>query len=177
MFRTLQPPEKENATMGDPKYGKYIVTEFYDKFELPAERAWEKAIMGRGELDGKRRFMEHMVWMDSNVIPNAFYAEAVWFWPQATRPRIVQPEDAKNAPGIPPHTHPFPELLSYYGTDMDHPNELYCEVEFWIEDEKYVFDKSFVVYIPENVVHCPLKMHHMKQPIFHFTMGPGLNYE
>ena len=162
--------------MGDQKYGKYIVTEFYDKFELPPERAWEKAIMGRGLLNGKRRMMEHMVWMDANVIPGAFYAEAVWFWPQAI-PKVIKPEEEKKHAGIPPHAHPFPELLSFYGTDMEHPDELYCEVEFWIENEKYVFDKSFVVYVPENVVHCPLKMHNMTIPIFHFTMGPGQSYE
>ncbi len=165
--------------MGDKKYGKYIVTEFYDKFKLPEERAWEKAIMGRGPLeDGKRRMMEHMVWMDSNVIPKAFYAEAVWFWPPSMTGRIIEPpkpgEEDKH--GIPPHAHTFPELLSYYGTDMNNPQDLGCEVELWIEDEKYVFDKSFVVYIPENVVHCPLKMHNMTMPLFHFTMGPGENY-
>ncbi len=165
----------ENKKMPEGKYGKYIVTEFYDKFELPPERAWEKAIMGRGMLNGQRRRMEHMVWMDTNVIPGAFYAEAVWFWP-LPRPQVVRPEEGQNSAGIPPHVHPFPELLSYYGTDMEHPNELYCEVEFWLEDEKYVFDKSFVVYIPEGVKHCPLKMSNMKKPIFHFTMGPGLEY-
>jgi len=163
--------------MSEGKYGKYIVTEFYDKFELPAERAWEKAIMGRGMLDGKRRRMEHMVWMDSNVVPGAFYAEAVWYWPPSmTKHELITPEQAKNAPGIPPHVHPFPELLSYYGTDMKHPDKLYCEVEFWIEDEQYIFDKSFVVYIPEGVRHCPLHMRNLTQPIFHFTMGPGQNY-
>lgn len=165
----------EGKKMPEGKYGKYIVTEFYDKFELPAERAWEKPIMGRGLLDGQRRRMEHMVWMDTNVIPGAFYAEAVWFWP-LPRPQVVNPEQAKNAPGIPPHVHPFPELLSYYGTDMEHPNELYADVEFWLEDEKYVFNKSFVVYIPEGVKHCPLKMYNMTKPIFHFTMGPGQEY-
>ena len=163
--------------MPEGKYGPYIVTDFYDKFELPKERAWEKVIMGRGLLNGKPRMMEHMVWMDTNVVPGAFYAEAVWFWPQ-NRPTVVTPpKPGEKAPaGIPPHVHPFPELLSYYGTDMDHPNELYCDVEFWVEDEKYVFNKSFVVYIPENVTHCPLHMHNMTKPIFHFTMGPGVEY-
>lgn len=164
--------------MAEGKYGKYIVTEFYDKFELPPERAWEKAIMGRGLLNGQRRRMEHMVWMDTNVITGAFYAEAVWFWPlPSPKPQVINPEEAQNSPGIPPHTHPFPELLSYYGTDTEHPDELYCDVEFWLEDEKYVFNKSFVVYIPEHVKHCPLKMHNMTRPIFHFTMGPGQEYK
>jgi hypothetical protein len=83
----------------------------------------------------------------------------------------------KKHPGIPPHSHPFPELLSYYGTDMEHPEELYAQVEFWLEDEKYVFDKSFVCYIPAGVTHCPLKMLNMTRPIFHYTMGPGQNYD
>jgi hypothetical protein len=121
--------------------------------------------------------MEHMVWMDTNVIPGAFYAEAVWFWPlPVPKPQVISPEQAKNTPGIPPHVHPFPELLSFYGTDVEHPDKLYCEVEFWIENEKYVFDKSFVVYVPENVTHCPLKMTNMTKPVFHFTMGPGQEY-
>jgi len=159
--------------MAEGKYGPYIVTELYTKFDLPPEREWERAIMGRGMLDGQRRRMEHLVWMDTRVIPGAFYAEAVWFWPQ---PQIIDPEAATKHPGIPPHTHPFPELLSYYGTDMEHPEELYAEIEFWLEDEKYVFDKSFVCYIPAGVKHCPLKMHNATRPIFHYTMGPGQNY-
>lgn len=161
--------------MAEGKYGPYIVTDLYTDFDLPPDREWERAIMGRGMLDGRRRRMEHMVWMDSKVIPGAFYAEAVWFWPDSMR-QVIEPEDEKNRPGIPPHSHPFPELLSYYGTDMEHPEELYCQVEFWLEDEKYVFDKSFVCYIPAGVTHCPLKMHNLTRPIFHFTMGPGLTY-
>jgi hypothetical protein len=164
--------------MPEGKYGPYIVTDFYDQFELSPERTWEKAIMGRGILNGKRRGMEHMVWMDTNVVPGAFYAEAVWFWPPSMTGIVVTPPKPGEKPhaGIPPHSHPFPELLSFYGTDTNHPNELNCEVEFWIEDEKYIFDKSFVVYVPENITHCPLHMHNMTRPIFHFTMGPGLEY-
>jgi hypothetical protein len=161
--------------MAEGKYGKYITTELFTDFQLPAGREWEKAIMGRGLLNGKRRTMEHMVWMDQRVIPGAFYCEAVWFWPQAA-PKVVDPESASKSPGIPPHVHSFPELLSFYGTDLEHPEELYCDIEFWMEDEKYVFNKSFVVYVPENVKHCPLKMHNMTRPIFHYTMGPGQNY-
>jgi hypothetical protein len=161
--------------MAYSKYGKYITKELFTDFQYPAGREWEKAIMGRGLLNGKRRHMEHMVWMDQRVIPGAFYCEAVWFWPQSMT-KIIEPEGTKKSPGIPPHVHPFPELLSYYGTDMEHPEELYCDIEFWIEDEKYVFNKSFVVYIPENVKHCPLKMHNQTRPIFHYTMGPGQNY-
>jgi hypothetical protein len=48
-------------------------------------------------------------------------------------------------------------------------------VEFWIEGEKYVFDKSFVLYIPAGVVHCPFTLH-MEDSFFHYTIGPGGEY-
>jgi len=166
--------------MAESKYGKYIITELKKDIKLPGFRAGEQDLLGQGEFEGKRRMMEHVFWLDSDVIPGAFYGEAVWFWPQAAANmqmmRKVTPEEAKKNPVLSPHSHPFPELLSYFGTDMDNPSDLGGEVEFWIEDEKYVFDKSFVVYIPENVKHCPLKMHRMERPMFHFTMGPGQVY-
>ena len=72
--------------MAESKYGKYIVTELTKDIQLPGFRAGERGMLGQGEVDGKRRFMEHVFWLDGNVIPGAFYGEAVWFWPQGARP-------------------------------------------------------------------------------------------
>jgi hypothetical protein len=160
------------------KYGKYICTELKKDIQLPGYRGFERGgMIGQGEYQGQRRVMEHVIWMDSQVIPGAFYSECVWFWPQA-RPaaRIVTPKEAAKQPGVPPHTHPFPELLSYFGTNMDDPTELGGVVEFWLEDEQFILDKSFVVYIPEGMKHCPLKTLKMDKPMFHFTIGPGQMY-
>ncbi len=166
--------------MAESKYGKYICTELKKDIQLPGYRAGEREMLGQGEVDGRRRFMEHVVWMDSEVIPGAFYMEAVWFWPQAGMPRPpireITPEEAEKNPVLAPHTHPFPELLSYFGTNLNDPSDLGGVVEFWLEDEKYIFEKSFVVYIPENVRHCPLRTHRIDRPMFHFTMGPGQLY-
>jgi len=162
------------------KYGKYICTELKKNIELPGYRAGERGVLGQGEVEGRRRVMEHVIWMDSEVIPGAFYSECVWFWPQAAwgmpQVREMTPEEAEKNPALAPHTHPFPELLSFFGTNMDDPSDLGGVVEFWLEDEKYVFDKSFVVYIPEGVKHCPLRIHKMEKPMFHFTIGPGQMY-
>ena len=162
------------------KYGKYICTELKENIELPGFRAGERGRLGQGEVEGKRRFMEHIFWTDAEVIPGAFYGEAVWFWPQAMKnmppPRPLTPEEEKKNPVLAPHSHPFPELLSYYGTNPDDPSDLGGIIEFWLEDEQYILDKSFVVYIPENVKHCPLKTLKIERPMFHFTMGPGQMY-
>ncbi len=160
--------------MAEERYGKYVVTELYDTLELPPEQAW-KARPGRGVIDGRRRTMEHMVWMDSNVIPDAFYCEAVWLWPEP-EPGATGPQRVRSSAGVPAHAHPFPEILSYCGTDVEHPEELYCQVEFWMEDEKFLLDKSFACYIPAGVNHCPLRRHNMTKPLFHYAISPDRNY-
>jgi hypothetical protein len=172
--------------MATSKYGKYICTELKKNVPLPVYREWERDMIGDGLWDGYHRGLEHVVWTDSEVMPGSFYSEMVWQWPgtwpnQRPRPKLTpqqQIEAAKKpgGQGVPPHAHPFAELLSFFGTDFDHPEELNGEVEFWLEDEKYVFTKSFVVYIPANVTHCPLKVHRMDKPFFHYTIGPGNMY-
>lgn len=165
--------------MAESNFSKYICTEFKKDIQLPGYRAGEKDMLGQGEIEGKRRYMEHVFWMDSEVLPGAFYAEAVWFWPQnrdSVPVRQLTPEEAEKDPVLAPHAHPFPELLSYFGTNLDDPSDLGGAIEFWLEDEQYIFEKSFVVYIPEHVKHCPLKTLRMDRPMFHFTMGPGQMY-
>jgi hypothetical protein len=172
--------------MATSKYGKYICTELKKNVPLPVYREWERDMIGDGLWDGYHRGLEHVVWTDSEVMPGSFYSEMVWQWPgtwpnQRPRPKLTpqqQIEAAKKpgGQGVPPHAHPFAELLSFFGTDFDHPEELNGEVEFWLEGEKYVFTKSFVVYIPANVTHCPLKVHRMDKPFFHYTIGPGNMY-
>ena len=80
-------------------------------------------------------------------------------------------------PGIEPHAHEFTEILTMFGTNMDDPSDLGAEIEFWLEDEQFFLTKSFLVYIPAGMTHCPLKMHRMDAPIFHYTIGPGQKYQ
>ncbi len=153
------------------KYGKYICTELKKSAELPGYRDDQKD-------SGKPRFFEHIGWLDNEVIPGAYYTEAIWYWPQGMKGMpVLTPEEAKKRQGgPPPHSHAFPEVLSFCGTNMDDPSDLGGIVEFWLEDEKYIFDKSFIIYIPENVMHCPLRTLKIERPMFHFTMGPGEMY-
>jgi len=166
--------------MAESKYGKYICTELKKKITLPGYREFENTMIGQDLVNGKRRMMEHVVWTDSEVMPGSFYSECVWLWsrdmPNVMQMPVMTPEQMKKFEGVPPHAHPFPELLSFFGTDMEHPEELNGVVEFWLEDEKFLLDKSFVVYIPANMTHCPLKTIEQRKPFFHFTIGPGDMY-
>ena len=163
--------------MAESKYGKYICTELKQGVVMPGFKGPQS--IGQGYLDGYRRPLEHVIWMDGEVIPGAFYTECTWMWPPTMkdqRPRVITPEEAKKHPGIAPHTHEFPEILTMFGTNTDDPSDLGAEIEFWLEDEQFMLTKSFLVYIPAGMVHCPLKMHRMESPIFHYTIGPGQKY-
>ena len=159
--------------MAESKYGKYICTELKQGVVMPGYKGPQT--IGQGMMDGYRRPLEHVIWMDSEVIPGAFYAECTWMWPPSMpgqRPRLITPEMARASAGIQPHTHPFPEVLTIFGTNVNDPSDLCGEIEFWIEDEQFMLTKSFLAYIPAGVSHNPMKIHRMDAPMYHYTVGP-----
>jgi len=93
-------------------------------------------------------------------------------------PELVTPELVKSGkvPGIMPHSHPFIEIFTYFGTNVDDPSELGGEIEFWLENEKFTLTKSFMIYIPAGVEHCPLVFRRMDAPMFHMTLGTNEKY-
>jgi hypothetical protein len=165
--------------MAESKYGKYICTELKQGVVMPGYKGPQK--IGQGYIDGYRMGLEHVIWMDSEVLPGAFYAEATWMWSdnmkdQRKRPVLTR-EQIEKMPGIAPHSHAFDEVLTIFGSDAYNPSDLGGEIEFWLEDEKFILTKSFLAYIPAGMVHCPLKMYSMTKPCFHYTVGPGQKYE
>ena len=172
--------------MGKSKYSKYITTELKRGIVMPGYKGDQH--IEQGYRDGYRLGLEHVIWMDNEVIPGAFYGEYTWQWPntmkdqrQAPRwkvPELVTPELVKSGkvPGIMPHSHPFIEIFSCFGTNMDDPSELGAEIEFWLENEKFTLTKSFMIYIPANVQHCPLVFRRMDAPMFHMTLGTNEKY-
>jgi hypothetical protein len=165
--------------MAKSKYGKYICTELKQGVVMPGYKGPQK--IGQGYRDGYRMGLEHVIWMDEDVIPGAYYAECCWQWPETMkdqRPRLklINPEDAKKSPAIIPHDHPFNELFCYFGTNMDDPSDLGGEIEFWLEDEMFILTKSFQVYIPAGMIHNPLKFHRFDRPMYHLTLGDAHKY-
>ena len=166
--------------MAESKYGPYICTDLKHIEQMPGYKGDQK--IGRGYDDeGFRLSLEHINWMDGDVIPGAFYGESTWIWPPTfkdQRPKpIMTREEMEKQEGIAPHAHDFSEVLTMFGTNPDDPSYLGMTIEFWMEDEKFIIDKSFLVYIPAGMVHCPLKvLSPMEIPIFHYTVGPGQAY-
>ena len=147
--------------MAELKTSKYIITDVKADKLFPGEKS---GISRKTETE--RVTPTHVAWLDSDVIPGAFYSESVWIWPDC----------ASEEPAAQAHTHDFTEVITFFGTDFENPRDLCGEVELWLDGEKHVMTRSFMAYIPAGMSHCPLIVRKVERPIFHFTVGLGGDY-
>lgn len=147
--------------MPESKHSKYIVTDVKRNLALSSHRTDPTEAPA-----DPRSVPTPVMWLDNKVIPGAFYVESVWVWPECASERNV----AK------PHTHPFDEVITFFGTNWEDPHDLCGEIELWLEDEKFVMTKNFLAFIPAGMKHCPLIVRRVDRPIFHFNTGQGSQY-
>jgi hypothetical protein len=152
--------------MPESKYGKYIVSEL----KHPASEApWNPPVSSAGKGRGGR-----VLYLDSELIPGAFYMECVWVMP---RPALSEKEvEAAKAVSPKAHTHDYDEVIAFFGTNHDDPYDLGAEVELWLGDEKHIITKTSLVFIPAGLKHSPLVFRRVDHPVFHYTTGPGKMY-
>ena len=147
--------------MAESKYSKYVITErMLDSRDaaLPSGVDPESVT----NTPSHRKILS----LDDHVLKGSLYTEAVWMWPGGTD---VYPETAEPAA----HAHSYDEVLGWFGTDFKDPYGLGGEIEFWLEDEKFLLTKSCLIFVPKGMRHCPLVIHKVERPIFHFSSGPG----
>ena len=142
--------------MAERKHDKYIITKAKSDLTLPDFR--------RKLVDDAQGSITPLIYLDSDILKGAFYVECAWF--------LKGRDEADNEA----HTHPFDEVITFFGTNFEDPHDLCGEIELWLEGEKFVMTKSFLAYIPAGMKHCPLKILRIDRPIFHFTLGPGKMY-
>lgn len=130
--------------MAESKYGKHIVTELKTP-DFPAEFTARY-----------KEFAKRILWMDSNVVEGAFQMNCSWY--------LHAYKHATEA-----HTHDSDEIIGFFSSDPDNPYELDGEIEFWIEDEKFLITKTAMIFIPAGMKHCPLILRRVDKPIFHFS--------
>jgi hypothetical protein len=109
-----------------------------------------------------------VLWLDSEVVPGAFYVETVWEYPRGSN---YVPQVSTKA-----HSHNFDEVLCFFGTDPENPHNLCGEIELYLGDEKHTLTKSCIIFVPKGLQHCPLTIKRVDRPIFEFTAGPAAMY-
>jgi hypothetical protein len=134
------------------KYGKYIITEQKNELHGP----WEPQY--------RDDEMKKMLCLDDKVLKGAFYVDSAWFFPGM----VGRDESQDN---IKPHSHDYDEVQAVFGTNLEDPNDLGGELEFWLGDEKQVITKSCLIFIPRGLKHGPIYWRRLDKPIFHFVCG------
>ena len=143
------------------KTDKYIITDVKPDKLFPGEKP------GAGRRTNFKPAMPtHVMWLDGDVIPGAFYSECVWIWPECSSEK----------PAAEAHKHDFLEVVTFFGTNWEDPTVLGGEVELWLDGDRHIMTKSFLAYVPAGMMHCPLIVRNVKSPIFHFTVGLGGDY-
>jgi hypothetical protein len=157
------------------KYDKYICTKLYKRDMLPGPSPAERDQIA---ANGQRIRMEHVLWIDEDVIPGAYYGESTWIWPDTYPNQMTMAEMSKfrgNDKPMFPHVHDFPELLSWWGTNPDHPEDT-GSMGIIMGDEEIPLPNSWVAYIPAGMLHMPTRGPGGKmttRPVCHWTSGPG----
>ena len=141
--------------MAEFTHGKYILTHLKENIVVPK---WG------GNLDPKNT--TRVFYLDSKVIEGANYVEVVWFLPT----------DKKDNASPDPHAHDYDEIVGFFGSDPQNPHDLGAEIEFYIDNERNLMNKSFLAFIPAGIKHCPLNILKITRPVFHFATHGGKSY-
>jgi quercetin dioxygenase-like cupin family protein len=134
------------------KYQKYVLTEV----KLPEKQ------QKRADEYAKRA--TRILWLEDFVIKGAPSIICSWYW------------KATETEGTPAHIHDFDEVLGFIGSDPENPHVLGGEVEFWMEDEKYILTKSCLIFVPKGLRHCPLRVTKVNRPIFFLAVSRSSKY-
>jgi hypothetical protein len=131
--------------MAERKYEKYIV----DRLILSEEQK-ERNIKYSERATRILLLEDYMIKGSPNIMIS-------WYW--------------KTMEGTPQHSHDFDEIIGFIGGDSENPNDLGGEVEFYMEDEKYVLDKSCFIYCPAGLKHCPLNVTRVDKPFIFMAIS------
>lgn len=138
--------------MAELKYQKYILTDL----KLP-----EDVEKRSGEYTKRAT---RILWLEDFIMKGAPSIICSWYW------------KATEEEGTPSHVHNFDEVLGFFGSDPQNPHDLSGEVEFWLEDEKYVLTKSCLIFCPKGLRHCPLRVIRVDRPIFFLAVSITSKY-
>jgi hypothetical protein len=148
----------------DKKYQKYIMTDVNKDYLATLKTP--KSILEQRKA-GNYYDGVYMFHLDDKILPGGFYTDCHWIREMKGNGG-VQTEIA--------HTHDFGETLGFVGSDPYHPQELGGEIEFWLEDEQYILDKSCLIFVPSGMKHLPLIFRRIDRPFFFWTASDSKKY-
>ena len=139
--------------MAEKRNAKYFITADKPDLKLPSYR-----------IPINPDFIKRILYVDADTVPGAeFYTEATWIVP-GSRDEIRQ---------VNSHTHPFGELIGFFGFNYEDIQDLGAEIEFTVGGEPLVFDKTAAIFIPAGVKHGPVIWKKVRRPHIQMAMVLG----
>lgn len=151
--------------MAKLKNAKYIFTE-YVKF-LPPPPSDMGKMMEEQRKAGKYVEQTALFGLDSSVIEGAFIISCTL---------LTNKKGTGTVQTELPHTHDFDEVWVFVGTNTANPRELGGELDFWLEDEHFIIDKSCMVFVPKGMKRGPCGIRRIDRPIFFFQAANATRY-
>ncbi len=150
--------------MPDQKYSKYILTD--------VDRDYLATLKTPKSIEEQRKagnYIEttYMFHLDDTILEGGFYTDCHW---------VTGVKGDGGAQTEIAHTHDFGETIGFVGSIPDNPRALGGEIEFYLEDEKYILDKSCLIYVPAGMKHLPLIFRRVDSPIFFWTASDSKKY-
>ena len=95
-----------------------------------------------------------MTVMNNNLVPGSnTYVEIGWV--------INMPEPRTH---IDEHVHDYDEIVIHIGTDPDNREELGGEIEFMVDGQPLIINKTSGIFVPKGVKHGPLTWKKFNRP-------------
>jgi len=136
--------------MAKSDYGKYIVKKpVYDSKELPI----------------KNYQSPPMTFISNSLIPGSNnYAQLGWIY------GLPEPSTV-----IGEHTHDFDQIIIYWGSDANTPQDLGAEIEYYISGQPITFNTTTGIFIPKGTRHGPVTWNKFRFPHLQMslTLGTG----
>jgi len=153
--------DKGGAYTGQTGMSKYFISVDRPSQQLPSFRK-----------SNPKGFTHRVAQLHSDVLPETnVHVETAWIWPEdktGIKEGVTFVEE---------HSHPFQEVISFFGSNFNDIHNLHGEVELWVQGKLHRMKKSFCAVIPEGVEHGPLIVRNVKNPIFHYTVGKAKKYK
>ncbi len=161
---TRTPTQFSDARAAERNYAKYISYGVNPKKDPPKDDSPEakKKLAEMREKSGST--IESTRLLDLDLVEGAPYIDFAWLY-SGYEKNVTHPE----------HSHDWGEIFGYIGSvGQKDPHSLGGEVEFWVNGEKHVLNKSCLVWMPPGLPHCPVRFARIDKPILWFTIGIGM---
>lgn len=138
--------------MAEQKYAQYILRDL----KVPKDAQYRQ--------ENYKKRATRILWLEDEIMQGSSSIILSWYW------------KATEKEGTPSHVHDYDEIVGFIGNDHQNPHDLGGEVEFWMDDEKYLLDKSCLIWIPAGLRHCPLRMTRVDRPILFLAVSMAKKY-